>query len=234
MLPAGLKPINRASKTQAKSGRSSQQPKAHNVVEMLDIYDENMTHLGVKEREAVHHDGDWHRTFHCWIVYRDGQDYIVVQKRGPDKQFHPNMLDVTAAGHYEAGETIADGVREIQEELGITVLFDHLLPVGGRWAVGRDGNLVDREFNEVFLLNDDRPLTAYDYQREEVSDLVRIRLDDALALFAGEREAIPAEALEAGAITIRQEDFVELADHYTYRVLVLAKRFLNGEKYLVI
>ncbi len=207
------------------------------MVEMLDIYDENMVHLGVKEREAVHRDGDWHRTFHCWIVYRDAasqQDYIVVQRRGPDKQFHPNMLDVTAAGHYEAGETIADGVREIQEELGITVAFDRLLPVGGRWATGRDGELVDYEFNEVFLLNDDRPLSAYHYQREEVSDLVRVRLDDALALFAGEREAIPAEALEAGAFSVRVTDFVELADHYTYRVLVLAKRFLNGEKYLVI
>lgn len=206
------------------------------MVEMLDIYDENMVHLGVKEREAVHRDGDWHRTFHCWLVYRDDkrEDYIVVQKRGAQKQFHPNLLDVTAAGHYEAGETIADGVREIQEELGITVAFEHLLPVGGRWAVGRDGELVDYEFNEVFLLNDDRPLSAYNYQREEVSDLVRIRLDDALALFAGERETIPAEALVAGALTIRLSDFVELADHYTYRVMVLAKRFLNGEKYLVI
>lgn len=206
------------------------------MVEMLDIYDENMVHLGVKEREAVHHDGDWHRTFHCWLVYRDDkrEDYIVVQKRGAQKQFHPNLLDVTAAGHYEAGETSADGVREIQEELGVTVAFEHLLPVGGRWAVCRDGELVDYEFNEVFLLNDDRPLSAYNYQREEVSDLVRIRLDDALALFAGERETIPAEALVAGALTIRLSDFVELADHYTYRVMVLAKRFLNGEKYLVI
>ena len=207
------------------------------MVEMLDIYDENMKHLGVKEREAVHRDGDWHRTFHCWIVYRDAisqQDYIVVQRRVPDKQFHPNMLDVTAAGHYEAGETIADGVREIQEELGITVAFDRLLAVGGRWATGRDGNLVDYEFNEVFLLNDDRPLSAYNYQREEVSDLVQIKLDDALALFAGECETISAVALEAGALTVRVMDFVELADHYTYRVMVLAKRFLNGEKYLVI
>jgi isopentenyldiphosphate isomerase len=204
------------------------------LVELLDIYDENMVHIGVKEREAVHRDGDWHRTFHCWIVYRDDRDYIVVQKRGPDKQFFPNKLDVTAAGHYEAGETIADGVREIQEELGITIAFDRLLPVGGRWATCRNADRIDYEFNEVFLLNDDRPLTAYHHQREEVSDLVRIALDDALALFAGERETIPAAALEAGPVTLRRGDFVELADHYTYRVLVLAKRYLNGEKYLVI
>lgn len=207
------------------------------MAEMLDIYDENMVHLGVKAREAVHHDGDWHHTFHCWITFRDAedqQDYIVVQKRGPDKQFHPNMLDVTAAGHYEAGETIADGVREIQEELGIAVAFDRLLPVGGRWAVCRYGEWIDYEFNEVFLLNDDRPLVAYAFQREEVSDLVRIRLDDALALFAGERDSIEAESLEAGTLTIRLTDFVEMADRYTYRVMVLAKRFLNGEKHLVI
>ena len=55
--------------------------------ELLDIYDENLKHIGVKERELVHRDGDWHRVFHCWIIYRDsvGTDYIVVQRRAPEK-----------------------------------------------------------------------------------------------------------------------------------------------------
>lgn len=208
------------------------------MVELLDIYDENMTHLGVKDRDSVHRDGDWHRTFHCWVLYRggDGIDYIVMQKRGPDKQLHPNMLDITAAGHYEAGETLADGIREVKEELGIDVPFDSLIPVGQRLGVGRYNGLVDREFNDVFFLLRDTPLNTYQIQAEEVSGLVRFAIDDGLALFAGERESITGEAIGLGAamIEMRVGDFIVSADRYTYRTLVLAKRCLNGEKHLVI
>ena len=206
------------------------------MVELLDIYNENAVKIGVKAREAVHRDGDWHRTFHCWIVYRDGagRDFMVVQRRGPDKQSYPNLLDVSAAGHYEAGESIADGVREIQEELGIQVDFADLVPVGMKYSAYRAFGMIDREFNDVFLLDDDRPLSAYVPQAEEVSDLVCFSIDDGLALFAEECSAIPAESRTMGRISLHQSDFVYPPDHYTYRVLVLAKRYLNGEKYLVI
>ncbi|MBZ0298150.1 MAG: NUDIX domain-containing protein [Anaerolineae bacterium] len=205
-------------------------------MELLDIYDENLVHIGVKEREAVHREGDWHRTFHCWIVYCDerGLDFIVLQRRGPDKQTYPNLLDVSAAGHYAAGETMADGVREIAEELGIQVYFNDLVPVGLRYSVYRQDGVVDYEFNDVFLLNDDRPLSAYEPQAAEVSDLVCFRIDDGLALFDGTCDSIPAESRAAGDITLRQTDFVDPLDRYTYRVLVLARRFLNGESHLVI
>ncbi|MAS34584.1 MAG: NUDIX hydrolase [Anaerolineaceae bacterium] len=206
------------------------------MAEQLDIYNENMQHLGIKDRDAVHRDGDWHRTFHCWLCYRDaqGQDFVIFQKRGPDKEFHANLLDVSAAGHYESGEALADGVREVEEELGIRVDFDDLLPVGIRYSVYRENALVDYEFNEVFLLRDDRPLAAYQPQPNEVSDLVRVNIDAALALFHGDCTAIPAMSRAAGTIDVQQADFVYPLDQYTYRVLILAKRFLDGEKHLVI
>ncbi len=205
---------------------------------MLDIYDENLTHLGVKDRDAVHRDGDWHRTFHCWVIYRgaDGLDYIVMQKRGPDKQIYPNLLDITAAGHYEAGEVPADGVREIREELGLEVDFDDLIPAGIRLGVARFNGLLDHEFNDVFFLIYDAPLSTYKIQEEEVSGLVAFAIEDGLALFAGEREVITGEAVGLGAavIEMRLEDFIVSQDRYTYRVLTLVKRCLNGEKHLVI
>ncbi len=212
--------------------------KVDRVTELLDIYDENLTCLGVKDREAVHRDGDWHCTFHCWVIYRgaDGLDYIVMQKRGPDKQLYLNLLDITAAGHLEAGETLADGVREVKEELGIEVNFDDLIPVGRRLGVVRYNGLIDREFNEVFFLILDAPLSTYQIQEEEVSGLVKIAIDDGLALFARERETISGEAVGLGApmIEMRLDDFIVSQDRYTYRALVLAKRCLNGEKHLVI
>jgi len=208
------------------------------LTELLDIYDENLTHLGIKDRAAVHRDGDWHRTFHCWVIYRgaDNRDYIVMQKRGPDKDIYPNLLDITAAGHYGAGETQADGVREIREEIGLEVDFSDLISVGLRLGVTRFNGLIDREFNDVFFLIHDAPLSAYRIQEEEVSGLVAIAIDDGLALFAGEREVITGEAVGLGAtvIEMRLEDFIVSQDRYTYRVLTLAKHCLDGDKYLVI
>ena len=206
--------------------------------EMLDIYDENLAHIGVKDRPAVHRDGDWHRTFHCWIIFRgdDGQDYVVMQKRAPGKEMFPNRLDITAAGHYEAGETMVDGVREIREELGIDVDFANLIPAGIRMSVAKQNDLVDYEFNEVFFLIDNRPLDAYVLQADEVSGLVCFAIDDGLALLFEETDAITAQAVGLGAdeIVIHREDFILAADQYNQRILQLAKRCLNHDKYLVI
>lgn len=206
--------------------------------EMLDIYDEDLVHIGIKDRDAVHRDGDWHRTFHCWIIFRgdDGRDYVVMQKRAPGKEFFPNRLDITAAGHYEAGETLADGVREIREELGIDVTFDQLIPVGIRLSVAKQNNLVDYEYNEVVFLIDNRPLSSYVLQEEEVSGLVCFSIDDGLALLTGECDTLTVQAVGLGAATveIRREDFIIKPDNYNTRVLLLAKNCLNGAKVLVI
>src|SRR4051812_4170966 len=116
------------------------------MAEILDIYDENLVKLGSKDRGAVHRDGDWHRVFQCWIAYQDqGEAILVMQRRAPGKEFYPNMLDTAAAGHYTTGETIADGIREIREELGIDVTFDQLVPIGQRVGIARAGNLIDHE-----------------------------------------------------------------------------------------
>lgn len=206
--------------------------------ELLDIYDENLRHLGIKDRDAVHRDGDWHRVFHCWVIYRDasGRDFMVLQKRGPDKDIFPNMLDVSVGGHYEAGESIAEGIREIQEELGLEVDFDDLVPVGVRITVARFNGLIDREFADNFLLVRDTDIQEYAYQRDEVAGLVAFAIDDALALFAGERETFTAQAVGLGAdeVEIGMNDFITLADQPFYKALVVARRCLNGEKHLIL
>jgi isopentenyldiphosphate isomerase len=208
------------------------------LVELLDIYDENLNRLGVKERDAVHRDGDWHRVFHCWVIYRDaaGCDFMVLQKRGPDKDIFPNVLDVSVGGHYAAGESMADGVREVREELGIEVAYVDLIPVGIRITVARYAGLIDREFADNFLLIRDTDIQDYAYQQEEVAGLVVFAIDDALALFTGERETMAARAVGLGTATldIGPKDFVPLVDRPFYKALVLAKHCLNGEKHLVI
>ena len=61
------------------------------MVEMLTVVDINRNQLGVKSREAVHRDGDWHETFQCWFIEQvENTYYIYVQKRSVKKKtIHP-------------------------------------------------------------------------------------------------------------------------------------------------
>mmetsp|Transcript_29507 Transcript_29507/g.62627 ORF Transcript_29507/g.62627 Transcript_29507/m.62627 type:complete len:313 (+) Transcript_29507:206-1144(+) len=76
----------------------------------------------VKERGNVHVDGDWHRSVQVWIVQRDTQSNrisVLLQRRSPYKDTHPNLLDVSCAGHVNAGDDVLDtAMRELEEELG--------------------------------------------------------------------------------------------------------------------
>lgn len=206
--------------------------------EQLDIYDDNLNHLGIKSRVDVHRDGDWHCVFHCWVIWRDevGNDWIVFQKRASSKASFPDYLDTSAAGHYAAGETIKDGVREVEEELGLDVDFEALIPVGRRISMAIYNRLIDREVADVFFYICDQPLSSYQYQHEELAGLIQVNLDDGLALFAGEKSEITVHAVGLGQdiIQITQGHFVPTRDNYYYRVMVLARRCLNGEKHLVI
>lgn len=61
---------------------------------------------------------------HVWIWRRAEDDIeVLLQKRAKDKPTWPDCLDISAAGHIDAGESILDAAkREGEEEIG--VVFD--------------------------------------------------------------------------------------------------------------
>ncbi|MCY3866401.1 MAG: isopentenyl-diphosphate delta-isomerase [Chloroflexi bacterium] len=203
--------------------------------ERFDIYDEALNYIGVKRRAAVHRDGDWHQVFHCWVIGREanGAPFVVLQKRR-DYLDYPNKIDISAAGHLLAGETARDGTREIEEELGMRVAFDELIPLGRRIGIHRSGEFVDCQICHVFLYECDQPLDAYAYQTEEIAGLVRLRIDDGLRLFAGEVSQVLAPAVGLGApqVALSKDDFIPSVDHYVEKVLILAQRYFAGEQEL--
>jgi isopentenyldiphosphate isomerase len=100
--------------------------------ELLDVYDELGARTGVARRDVVHRDGLWHRCFHLWILSGDG---VLLQRRSPAKEAFGGMLDATAAGHLAAGESVLDGAREAEEELGVAFAPADLEPLGVRAVV---------------------------------------------------------------------------------------------------
>ncbi len=203
--------------------------------ELFDVFDAALNHIGVKARADVHRDGDWHQVFHCWVIGRnaDGDSFVILQKRAPDKDY-PGKIDISAAGHLEAGEAVADGVREIEEELGLRVQFDDLIPMGRRLGIMKEGDLHDCQICHAFLYECGQPLDAYRYSQDEIAGLLQLRLEDGFRLFIGEAASVKAIAIGLGTceIDITIDDFIPSFDNYILKALILARRYFAGEKHL--
>jgi isopentenyldiphosphate isomerase len=201
--------------------------------EKVNILDSRGEKTGeVAWKSEAHRLGLWHRCFHCWIfspAIPSGGPYLLVQRRAAGKDTWPNRLDVTVGGHLAAGESTLDGLREVEEELGLTVAADELVSLGTRRAEKEIPAGLDREFQEVFLLL--RSLSPGDLRlgEEEVAAVVRLRLDDVEALCGGAR--IPAEEWTGGemsSVSVRLTNFVPGNDDYLLRVARVARAALSG------
>jgi isopentenyldiphosphate isomerase len=122
--------------------------------------------------------------------------YIYLQLRSKKKKDYPNLLDISAAGHLLAHETVLDGVREIEEELGIPVSFDELIPLGVVEYHLVVGDMIDKEFAHVFLYEGRSILEEARLQAEEVSGLFRVDFGDFREMWLGSKERIRIEGFE--------------------------------------
>jgi 8-oxo-dGTP pyrophosphatase MutT (NUDIX family) len=203
------------------------------VDELLDVLDGSGRQKGkVAWKSEAHRLGLWHRCSHCWVVGEEaGGPYLLVQRRAATKDTWPGYLDVTAAGHVQSGEEpLEGGLRELEEELGLEVEPERLVPLGTRRIEQRIQGGSDREFHEVFLLSDSTPPQDLRLQEGEVEAVLRVRLGDAKALAGG--GAAPAVAYAGGRISaarVRLSDFVPNEDDYLPRVAGAARLLLAGE-----
>jgi isopentenyldiphosphate isomerase len=211
--------------------------------ELIDIYDENLRKIGVMSRSEAHRTGAWHRSIHCWIVRPVGKGYVLFQKRGSGKKLFPNLLDITAAGHYKSGETVENGIREIAEELGLDVEFDDLIPMGIKIDVAKVNNIINREFCDVFLMKRKDAPAQYNINPMEVEGLVQMRIDDGIRLFSGEEAEVMVKGVEWSKdakswkpvrMKVSVKDFVPRVDPYYYKVFIMARLYMRGEKYISI
>ncbi|HWK82050.1 MAG TPA: NUDIX domain-containing protein [Thermomicrobiales bacterium] len=211
--------------------------------ERFDLVTAAGTPLGTSKRRAdVHRDGDWHRSIHVWIYgILDNEPFLLFQRRGFDKDTWPGVLDATAAGHLAAGEDVPDAFREIEEELGIAPAPDRLRWIGTRVCANEQAPAtLDRELQEVFLLREDAPLTAYGPSPAEVAALVRLPLAATLEFLGGFRDRVAGESLcvQSGAIaavTITADDFVPtIIDRYYYRIAIAIAAVLRGDRHIAV
>ena len=196
----------------------------------------------IKPRAAVHRDGDWHRAIHVWIAGRDddGEPFLIFQRRGSQKDTWPDRFDATVGGHVRAGESLAETLREVDEEIGVAVQGLTLLPLGRRVCANEAlEGIIDREIQDVFLLVDERSLTDYRPNPAELSALVRFPLAALIAFLAGEESSLQGESISAGAeaselVLVGVDDFIPTVDNYSLRIAIAAANVLRGDRYVMI
>jgi len=140
--------------------------------EMLDVVDENDRPTGIrKSRSAIHRDRDFHRAAHLWI-YNDRRE-ILFQLRSHAKDIFPGLWDITG-GHVGAGESYLEtAVRELKEELGVSVSTDKLEPL----YIQKDP-AVHQEFQYVYLLHLNQAAETFRLQKEEVLEARFFTIED--------------------------------------------------------
>ena len=166
--------------------------------ELLDILDESGLPTGeVVPKSEAHRLGLWHRCFHCWICGSDpGGSYLLLQRRAATKDTWPGYLDVTAAGHLAAGEETLDGLREVEEELGLRIERE-ARPARSPQGGAGDTCRLRQGAARVFLVFDATPPGDLSLQKEEVEAVFRLDLDDVEALY--EKGSAPAREYAEGS-----------------------------------
>lgn len=147
--------------------------------ELLDILDINGDSTGkTAMKSKAHRFGLFHATVHIWLYTKSGE--ILLQQRGKNKPTYPLLWDVSVAGHIGAGEEIkVSALREIEEEIGLTIQSSELEKIGIYKSTQKHHEtLVDNEFHHAFVCELTPTLKQLKKQESEVADVKLIPILD--------------------------------------------------------
>jgi isopentenyldiphosphate isomerase len=187
-----------------------------------------------KPRGLVHRDGDWHRSLHLWVVLAGPPPALLLQRRSLTKDTHPGKVDVSVAGHLRAGEGPFDALREAEEEIGLVVTASDVVRLGVRRRVDvHPPELVDREVQEVFLVETARAIESFRPDPDEVLGLLAVLLPDLSRLIAEERPSVRTRELVsrqrvAHSGTLTRSELVPSPDGYFAVAIAAIARRLAG------
>ena len=144
-------------------------------MEYFDVLDEQGNKTGdIIERKEAHKKGICHRVIQVWVI--NSKNELLLQKRSANKDSCPNMWYVSLGGHIESKEDNKQTIiREFSEELGLDISSQidkvKYLYTFKEIVVLNDGQFIDNEFFDVYLLKMDLDLSSLILQADEVSEV---------------------------------------------------------------
>lgn len=165
--------------------------------EYIDIYDEKERYLGYSEKKKAHEIGLFHKVIGCLVL---SKDKIYFQLKNPKHNgvHEKEYLEITAGGHLMSGETLKGGVREIEEETGLNVLFEDLTFLEKRICDKRiKEDYIIREFQYFYYLDIHHfsLLNFKNYNKEEIVSFVELKINDVIQLLNGKKKRIKGKQL---------------------------------------
>lgn len=144
-------------------------------MEFFDVLDEKGNKTGeIIERNEAHEKGVCHRVIQVWVI--NSKNELLIQKRSVNKDTCPNMWHVSLGGHIESNEDNQQTIiREFSEELGLDISNQidkvNYLHTFKEILVLNNGQFIDNEFYDVYLLKMDLDPTTLILQEDEVSEV---------------------------------------------------------------
>lgn len=214
------------------------------MTEIIDIFDANMVPTGTMERNAAQLAGEWYRTFHFWLVSPLYGGSIIWQMRSKHKSHHGAQLGMTAGGHFQAGESLQDGLREVVEEIGVDFKYSDIEFLGWNTHVRNEGQKILRRFEAVHMARWDGDIESlHPTDPIEVGGLVWVPITDCFKIFMGQPHSVICDAFlhdETKNAYVRCTQKVDLStfvvdrERYLLTVSIMAERLLEGRRPLSI
>lgn len=139
------------------------------------------------DREKAHAEGILHGTSQIFLYrFIEGKLFILLQKRSKDKDSYPNCWDMSCAGHVPFGmDYLENALKELEEELGITVSADELKPVflhqTEKKAMFYGKLFHDRQISQVYVLKCEKQAHEFTVQKEEISEVKWFSFEDCMS-----------------------------------------------------
>ena len=140
--------------------------------ELFDVLNENGEFTNqIETREECHKKGLWHKAVVVFIISSDNQR-VLLQQRSANKKLWPNLWDITAGGHVLSGEFgYQTVIRETKEEIGVDITNSDLVFIGGTKSENVSGDVINRHFNEFYIVHKDIDESDIVLQEDEVQDI---------------------------------------------------------------
>ena len=168
--------------------------------EIIDVFNDRYEQIGTMNKKEAHKQtGQWHRSFICLLVNIEKKTILLQSKVKNLYDFdRPDYVDFTVGGHYQAGEAIADGIREMKEEVGLEVDFKDLIPLGIRQTAHTiTDSFIEYEFQHIFLYPTTKKIEDFSLDTSEVKGLVEIDIQDGIDLLLEKRDTVFAPSVNS-------------------------------------
>lgn len=149
--------------------------------EFFDVLNENGEYTNkIASRDECHKNGLWHKAVVVFIISNDNKK-VLLQQRSATKRLWPNLWDITAGGHVLSGELGYQAViRETKEEIGININKESLEFIGSTRSENIKGDIVNKHFNEYYIVHADIDVNNIILQEEEVQNIEWFNKEDVI------------------------------------------------------